>query len=234
MQDGVPIVIHTCGEFGTHRVTRKIPLWAKLAYTAFVALFVTVLAPSNPMAFLWFCNAAVLITLAGVWLENSLLLSMQALAIFWPHLFWQADMLIQVTTGAKVFAGCGLTPADYMFDPNYPMVNRFLSLQHAWLLYFVLWLLWRLGYDRRALPAQTVCAWVLLPLTYALVGDGRGPAGNVNNILGLSSEPQAWVPSWTWLLFLMVFIPVCHYMPLHFLFRTIFRGRRYQVGGDRL
>lgn len=202
----------------------KIPLWVKLLYTLYVAVLVPAYWQSTPLVFIWFCNLAVLITLAALWMENSLLVSMQTLAIFWPHLFWQIDYLTQITIGIKVFKVCGLTPAEYMFDPGYPALNRCLSMQHAWMLYLLLWLLWRLGYDRRALGAQTFYAWVVFLVSYAIVKDMHGPAGNVNSIFGVSgSEPQTWMAPWLWLAVLMVFMPLCWYGPLHFLFRRVFR-----------
>ncbi len=202
----------------------RIPLWIKLLYTLFVAVLVPVYWRTTPLVFLWFCNAAVLITLVALWLENSLLAGMMALAVFWPHLIWQIDYLTQITTGFKIFRICGLTPADYMFDPNFAPLKRCLSMQHAWLLYLLLWVIWRLGYDRRALCAQTIYAWGILLLTSAMVKDFHGPAGNVNNVYGPSGrEPQTWMAPWLWVAFLMVFLPVCHYAPLHFLFRWIFR-----------
>jgi hypothetical protein len=103
-------------------------------------------------------------------------------------------------------------------------VNRLLNGQHAWMLYLLFFVLWRLGYDRRALPVQTVCAWVILSLSYALTTDIHEPAGNLNRVYGpWDREPQTWMGPWVWVAFLMVFIPVCHYAPLHFLFRRIFR-----------
>ena len=203
--------------------SRKIPLWLKLLYTFFAAILVSAYWRSTPLALLWFCNMAVLITLAGLWLESSLLLSTQILAVFWPHLFWQIDYGIQITTGLKVFHFCGLTPTDYMFDPKFPPLNRILSMQHAWLLYLLLWTIWRLGYDRRALLVQIMYAWLLLLISYALTKDLHGPAGNVNNILGMSdSAPQTWMAPWLWLAFLMLFLPMFHYAPLHFVLRKFF------------
>jgi hypothetical protein len=165
----------------------------------------------------------VLVILLALWLESSLLLSMQLLAILWPHLFWQLDYFTQMTLGIKIFKFCGLTPAEYMFDPGFASLRRCLSMQHAWMLYFLLWMVWRLGYDRRALGAQTLYAWVILLLSYALVRDIHGPAGNVNSIYGLSaSEPQTRMAPWLWLVVLMVFMPLCWYGPLHFVFRRKF------------
>lgn len=199
----------------------RIPLGIKLLYTLFIAVLVPIYwEESTLVGFLYFCNVALLATLAALWLENSLLAGMQALAILWPHLLWQADFLIQLFAGIKVF-GPGI--ADYVFDTKFPLLSRALALHHVWLLYLLLWLLWRLGYDRRALCAQTLFAWVILLLSFSLTKEIHGPAGNVNDIYGLSAtEPQIWMAPWLWLVLLMIFMPVCWYVPLHFLFRKVF------------
>lgn len=55
----------------------KIPLWVKLLYTLWVAALVPEYWQASPVSLLWFCNVALLVTLAALWLENSLLASMQ-------------------------------------------------------------------------------------------------------------------------------------------------------------
>ena len=54
--------------------SNRLPLWLKLAYTAFMAVLVPVYwhyyGPTN---FLYFCDVALFLTLAGIWLESPLL-----------------------------------------------------------------------------------------------------------------------------------------------------------------
>jgi len=48
---------------------RRIPLWLKLAYTAFMAVLVPVyLRNYGPTNFLYFCDFALIITLVGIWI----------------------------------------------------------------------------------------------------------------------------------------------------------------------
>ena len=59
-----------------------LPLWLKLAYSAFVA----VLVPSywhayGPTNFLYFCDVALLMTLVALWREDSLFASMPLVGI---------------------------------------------------------------------------------------------------------------------------------------------------------
>src|ERR1035438_9137399 len=70
----------------------KIPLAAKLAVTAFLAVLIPVyLHTYGPTNFLWFCDAALILTVAGMWLESSLLISMCAVGILLPQCLWLAD-----------------------------------------------------------------------------------------------------------------------------------------------
>ena len=87
----------------------------------------------------------------------------------------------------------------------------------------LLWLIWRLGYDRRALLAMTLLCWVVLPLTFVLVHENQpGRAGNVNKILGWSdaaTEPP--IAPLLWLGVLMLGNPLLVYLPTHFLLRWL-------------
>ena len=56
--------------------------------------------------------------------------------------------------------------ANYMFDTSIPRFTRGLSLFHVALPLLLVWMLHRLGYDRRALFWQTIVAAVVFPLSY--------------------------------------------------------------------
>lgn len=200
----------------------RVPLWLKLAYTAFVAVVLPIYWKQyTPFNFLWFCDVALLTTLAGLWLESPLLFSMQATAIVLPQFLWQVDLMAHLFTG---YNGLGLSA--YMFDPTIPLFIRALSLFHFWLPLLLLWLVWRLGYDRRALLAQTLYGWLVLVLCFLLVHDIAAPAGNVNKVLGWSdAAAQTAMAPWLWLLVLMAAIPACIYTPTHLLLRRVFAAR---------
>jgi hypothetical protein len=70
----------------------QIPLAAKVGGTAFLAVIVPVYWHTyGPTNFLWFCDAALLLTVAGMWWESSLLISMCAVGILLPQCLWLAD-----------------------------------------------------------------------------------------------------------------------------------------------
>ncbi len=191
-----------------------IPLWIKLAYTAIVLVTVAVYSVKYPLGnFLWFSDIALLITTAALWLESPLLASMVAVGTLLPEILWNVSFFGQLVSGRRV---SGLT--DYMFDESLPRYLRALSLFHVVLPVLLLWLIARLGYDARALAAQTALAWVVLPLTYWLTD----PKLNVNWVYGWGAKPQQRIPPLLYLALLMAgFAALIHY-PTHLVLQRFF------------
>ena len=194
----------------------EIPLWIKVAYTLMVAVIVPVyLAYYGPANFLWFSDVALIVTGVALWLENPLLVSMMTVGVLLPELLWNVTLFTRLLTGIRV---SGL--ADYMFDTRIPKWIRTLSLFHVVLPVLMLWMLHRLGYDPRALPAQTALAWVILPLTYAVTK----PEDNINWVYGPGARPQRQVSPPLYLAFLLIFFPLIVYVPTHLLLRATLGG----------
>jgi hypothetical protein len=187
----------------------QIPLWVKVTYTAFLCMLVPVYwAHYGPRNFLWFSDVALFTTAAALWLESPLLASMMALAVALPELVWNLDFFVRLTTRRQLFGLSG-----YMFDAATPRYLRALSLFHVALPAVLVWLVCRLGYDRRAWVAQSLVALVLLPVTYWLTD----PAENVNWVHGLGAAPQSRVPPGLYLAGLMAAFPLLLYLPTHWL-----------------
>lgn len=190
-----------------------IPLWVKLAYTLFVCVIVAVYAVKySPGNFLWFSDIALLGAVPALWLESSLLASMLTIGVLLPEVLWNLGYFGQLLTGKRI---SGLT--DYMFDRGRPLYLRALSLFHVFLPVLLLWMVIRLGYDTRALPAQTLLAWIVLPLTYWLTD----PKLNVNWVFGPGSGPQQRMAPLLYLVLLMVIFPVLIYLPTHLLLQWL-------------
>jgi hypothetical protein len=193
----------------------RIPLPLKLAFSAFMAVLVPVYwANYGPTNFLYFCDIALLLTLAGVWLESPLLVSMPAVGIVTPQFLWVVDFGL----GLAGLHPTGMT--DYMFDASRPLLLRGLSLFHGWLPFLLLWLVWRLGYDRRAFRAWTALAWGLMLVSWFFLPGPTPDAGltpvNVDYVFGLSdSAPQSWMPAWAWLATMMATLPLALFAPAH-------------------
>jgi hypothetical protein len=193
----------------------RLPLALKLVFTGFMAVLAPVyLANYGPTNFLYFCDVALILTLAGVWMESPLLVSMPAVGILAPQLLWAVDFTLGLV-GAPL---TGLT--DYMFNPTVPLLLRGLSLFHGWLPFLLVYLVYRLGYDRRAFAAWTALAWALMLISFFFLPGPRPDAGltpvNVDYVFGLSdSAPQRWMPAWAWLALLMAGLPAALFAPAH-------------------
>jgi hypothetical protein len=191
-----------------------IPLWLKLIYTAFVAVLVPYYWVSySPWNFLFFCDVALLIGVAVLWTEDPLLASLPTVGIVIPQFLWCLDFL----TGARI---TGMT--SYMFDSKLPLFVRGLSSFHGWLPFLLLWVVWRLGYDRRAFVGWTVISCLILLASFFLAPAPPAPASNpglavnLNYVHGLSYETrQTVMHPLLWLGIMLVGFPLVFYFPTH-------------------
>ena len=194
-----------------------LPLWFKLAYSAFMAVLIPVYwTYYGPTNFLYFCDMALILTLVGIWIESPLLVSMCAVGIMVSQALWVVDFI----SNAIGFPLTGLT--DYMFEKDRALFLRGLSLFHGWLPFLLIFLVWKLGYDRRALPAWTILAWTLVLICFFFMPPPNPDPGltpvNINYVWGLNDHaPQTWVSPAVWLIGLMVALPLLLFAPVHFL-----------------
>jgi len=197
----------------------RLPLWLKLAYTAFMAVLLPVYwANYGPTNFLYFCDVALLITLVGIWIESPLLVSMCAVGILASQALWVVDFLSNLIGRPLT----GMT--DYMFAADHSLFLRSLSLFHGWLPFLLVYLVWRLGYDRRGFPAWTALAWVLVLICFFFMPPPRPDPGltpvNINYVWGMSdTAAQQLMPPAAWVAGLIVLLPALLYAPVHVLLR---------------
>ena len=207
------------------RITTKprIPLWLKIAYTAFLAVMIPVyLKNYGPTNFLYFCDVALLLTLVGIWKENSLLVSLPAVGILIPQALWCLDFLIQLCGGKLT----GMT--GYMFDADRSLFLRGLSLFHGWLPFLLFYLVRKLGYDKRALLGWTLItvalcliAYFLLPPAGAVLADPKLPR-NVDYVFGMDdAKPQTLLPPLAYLGAWITALIGIAYVPTHFLLKKL-------------
>jgi hypothetical protein len=140
---------------------KRIPPAVKVGSTLFITVLIPVyLHEYGPTNFLWFCDTALPLAVIGIWLESSLLISRCAVGILVPQILWIID------SGSNLLGIHLVGLTDYMLDQGIPVSIRALSLFPGWLLVLLIWLLSRLGYDKRALPAWSVLASVLIFVCY--------------------------------------------------------------------
>ena len=203
----------------------RIPLWLKGIYTAFVAVLVPYYWQAyGPTNFLYFCDVALFLTLAALWRESPLLASMPAVGILLPQALWMVDFLL----GLGGIHLTGMT--DYMFNPALPLATRGLSFFHFWLPLLLVWLVWRLGYDRRAFAGWTLLAWGLILFCYFAMPAPPAPADqpnlpvNINYVYGMSdTRPQTWMPPLAWLGLMLTALPLLLFWPTHLVLKRTCR-----------
>jgi len=207
---------------------RRIPLPAKLVYTAFVGVLVPYYwVTYTPWNFLYFCDVALLVTLAGIWTESALLVSIPSVGILLPQALWVLDFLARLLLGRHL---TGMT--EYMFDPKIPLFVRGLSSFHGWLPFVLVWLLVRLGYDRRAFKIQAALTVALLAVCFTLAPAPPAPvahpshAVNINYVYGISdAHPQTALAPGLWLLALLGITVVGFQAPTHAVLCRVARAR---------
>ena len=210
----------------------KIPLAAKLAVTAFLAVLIPVyLHAYGPTNFLWFCDASLILTVAGMWLESPLLISMCAVGILLPQCLWLADF------GSNLLGFHFLNLTGYMFDPHLSLFTRGLSLFNGWLPLLLVWLLFRLGYDKRALPAWTVLAaalgfvcYIFTPPAGAHLANANVPI-NINYLYGFNDQqPQQWVNQNLYVVLWLGALWLVAFLPTHLALRKVFAAPPLAAG----
>ena len=220
-KDGDRTIMSTTGVPPVALAEPRIALGLKLAYTAFMAVLVPVYWRNyGPTNFLYFCDVALIITLVGIWIESPLLISMCAVGIVASQTLWVVDFFSNLIDHPLT----GLT--DYMFMADRSLFLRALSLFHGWLPFLLVYLVWRLGYDWRALPAWTVIAWALVLISFFSMPPPRLDPGlipvNIDYVWGFSdTEAQHWMPPGMWVAVLIVLLPALLYAPVHFLLHRL-------------
>lgn len=193
--------------------------WIKIPYTIFVCVLVPVYWVERGAAnFLWLSDVALLAIVPALWMESRFLTSMMAVGVLLPELAWNVDYFLRLIAGFDVI---GINATGYMFESHYTPLFKCFSLFHVVLPVLLLWMVYRLGYDTRAVYAQTLLIWILLPVCYL----ATDPERNLNWVFGIGNPPQTWVSGPLYLVLLMFAYPLFVFIPAHFLLKALFNGR---------
>ncbi len=175
----------------------RLPLSVKLAFTAWMAVWVPAYWYANGATnFLWLCDFANFGILAAVWAESALLVSAQLCGVLFIQTLWAVDFFTGLLLGRHPIGG-----TEYMFDAAVPLWSRGLSLFHLWTVPLLIWLVRRLGHDRRGWKLQTGFAALLLPAGL-LLGTRQQ---NLNWMWAPFGVPQTLMPP---LLFAFASLPI--------------------------
>jgi len=190
-----------------------IPLWLKLVWTLpTLAILIVYWRSYGPGNLLWFSDIALLLSIPAMWLESPLLAATAAVLVLVPEIAWNTGFFGRLLTGRRLG---GIV--DYMFDPDRPRLLRALSLFHVPLPLILVWLVWQLGYDARALPLAIVLTWLVIPATRLLTR----PERNVNWAFGPVRHRELVHPV-LFIGFLMLAIPLLFHLPAHLILERLF------------
>jgi hypothetical protein len=193
----------------------KIPSPIKYFWIVFTTVLVTLyLKIYGPQNFLWFSDIGLFLTVCAVLLESALPISIAVISILPLELLWIVHLFVQVCTGNPM-----LGTTNYMFNSNYPLFVRCLSLFHMVLPPFWIWYVRKMGYDKRAPYYATILVWIVLVLTYCFTD----PAENTNWVFMPHEYHWTSINPIAWLLFLMLFGPLCIILPMHIFMTKISR-----------
>jgi len=178
----------------------RIPLPLKLTVTLWMVVWVPVYAHHYGAAnFLWISDVAVFLTFVAVWTGSRLLASSQLVGVLLINIAWTIDVAVALLTGVHPIGG-----TEYMFDAEWPLYLRLMSLFHIWVPLVLVYLVSRVGYTDRGVALQTGIVWILLPATYLLTPSEH----NINWVHGPFGEPQEVVAPGLYLLLIMVVYPL--------------------------
>ena len=164
----------------------RVPLWLKIAWTAWLLVWAPVYFKQyGPQNFLFFCDIGNVLICVGLWLESALIFSWVACGLLLFQTLFAIDLAGALLTGRHIVGG-----TEYMFDPGLPLLIRLLSLFHVVTPPLLAWAIWRLGYDRRGWRLQTLTAWIAVRINYFWhpemdVNWARGPFFREQHFLSL-------------------------------------------------
>lgn len=145
----------------------------------------------GPANLLWFSNLSVLLLTASLVTNRSLPASIVLVGVGVLEVVWSFDLALRLLMSGPAM---GLT--EYVFVPRLspdeqprPLWARLVALYHLLIVPGGLWIVWRLGYDRRALRWVVIgCGLIGLGCVLAL-----DPSLNVNRVRHFGPFNEAWL-----------------------------------------
>jgi hypothetical protein len=192
---------------------QEIPDWFRwLALLSLVLWFAAYWHAWGPANFLHLCDIAVILTCIGLYTNNPLLISSQAVSSVLIDVVWTLDVAARLILGRHLIGG-----TEYLFDATTPLWARLLSLFHIILPIILLWSVSRLGYDRRAWKLQSA---ILMPVLIA--SRFVTPDQNLNFAVKDPFLHRSYGPAPTHLAITFLFLVFVVYFPTHLLFSRVF------------
>ena len=159
----------------------------------------------GPQNFLYFCHIGVFLATLGVWRGSPLLISAAAVCALAVNVVWCSDVAWRLLTGAHLLGG-----TEFMFDAQYPVALRMMSLFHVFSPPVLIWALRHTGYDPRGLWFQSGLA-VSVMIASRLVR----PDLNINFAHADPLFKTQWGPAPLHVAAMIVGLIVVIYLPTH-------------------
>lgn len=193
--------------------TRPVPLWVKISYSLLAVVVLAVYwVKYSPANFLWFSDIAFFAMAYALWTDNRLISSMMAIGVLPLESLWVFSYLSGFFLEGHAILGVG----NYMFDDTLPLWLRALSLFHFPMIFAVIYMIRRRGYDTRALVPQVILAMIVIVMTH-LWGIR---ADNVNMIYP-PGDLARYIPQIWWSALMPAVLVGCVMLPMHKLLQNI-------------
>ncbi len=202
-----------------------VPLWLKVGFSVWVVGW-AITYPQFELRhqhFLWMCHIGLFLMAAGLWLESPLIMSWQSVSLLIADIVWTIDLLCGLFLNWNPFGA-----TEYMFKGEMPALQRILAMFHMAVPPILIWSLWRMGYDRRALWAQIATCWIVFPLSY-LFGDA---SDNINWVYGPFGHAQDRMQPVAFLFVAMIAYPIIVYVPTHLILASMVRRPRIAIQSE--
>jgi hypothetical protein len=191
----------------------KFPDWLRWATLLWLLLWLAAYWRTWGAAnFLHLCDIAVVLTCIGLWTSNALLISSQAVSSLLIDVVWSLAAACRFFFRRSLVGG-----TDYLFDAQYPLWVRLLSLFHVILPILLLWALYRQGYDRRGWALQSGIA-----LFAFAAARFTSPDANINFAFREPFFQHAFRPAALHVALSVLFMAIVVYLPTHLLLQRIF------------
>jgi len=200
----------------TYLYERKVMMMLlKMLFTLYACIvFVNNWRSYGLQNFLWMSDIGFFLTVAAVWIESPLLISMCIASFLAVEILWNVDFFIALILGKKM---TGLS--DYMFESRYSLVVRSLSLFHVLLPTLWVGLAFYWGYDVCALYYAVPMIWITLIMTYLCTE----PSANINWVFAPTVLKWKRVTQMTWLIIMLIGYPLLICWPTHMIFKYMVR-----------
>ncbi len=124
--------------------------------------------------FLWLSNLTLMVAFVATWGQWRFLASLAAVGGLMAELAWSIDFVVTAVLRLMGSEASGFT--EYVFRPELAVWLRVLGGFHLLLPPLLIWMIYRLGYDRRALRLAVPLGWLLLAVSWLFTA----PERNIN------------------------------------------------------